>query len=75
LPSKTRLALTRFETLLGFVDDINAAFTAHDLAIPVPVLQGTQRISDLHGQLLLSGRETLPKNLIPCERDGGRNWD
>ena len=75
--NKENSALTRFEAFLGLVDDIDAAFAANDLAIAVPVLQGTQRISDLHGQLLLSGAGlTLRRKSVPRSAgDGGRNWD
>ena len=34
-----RLALTGFETALRLVDDVNAAFTAHDTTVAVTLLQ------------------------------------
>jgi hypothetical protein len=33
------LALTGFETALRLVDDVNAAFTAHDTTVAVTLLQ------------------------------------
>jgi hypothetical protein len=41
-------ALTCLEFLLGLVDDIDAAFAAHDLTITVALLERPERILDLH---------------------------
>jgi hypothetical protein len=42
-------ALAGFEPGLRFVDHINAAFTAYNAAITVPVLERAERVLDLHG--------------------------
>ena len=42
-------ALTCLEPTLGLVDDVHAAFAAHDPTITVPVLQRAERVLDLHG--------------------------
>ena len=43
-----RLALARFEAWLGFVDNIDAAFAAHNAAIAVAALEGAKRVLDFH---------------------------
>ena len=42
------LALTGLKAALGLVDHVNAAFAAHDAAIPVPVLQRAERVANFH---------------------------
>jgi len=43
------LTLARLEAGVGLVDDVDAAFPAHDPAILVPLLGGFERIHNLHG--------------------------
>ena len=47
--SKAQLALTRLETRIGFVDNINPAFAADELVITVALGQRFQRVTNLHG--------------------------
>ena len=42
------LALAGLEPALGLVDDIDAAFAAHDPTVAMPIFQGPQRVSALH---------------------------
>jgi hypothetical protein len=56
------LTLTRFETLLGFVDHINTALAAHYAAIAVTRLQRAERVFNLHRSSPLTRR---------CVRLGG----
>ena len=42
------LALAGLEALLRLVDHVDAAFTAHDLAIAVTLLERAERVTDLH---------------------------
>jgi len=48
-------ALTRFETRMGFVDDVNAAFTTDNTAIAMTRLQGAKRVLDFHSLSPISG--------------------
>ncbi len=50
------LTLAGFETWLCLVDYIDAALTAHDAAIAVTALERAERVTDLHGLLLISRR-------------------
>ena len=43
-------ALAGFEPTLRFVDHVNAAFSAHNTAVAVPVLERAERIANLHGR-------------------------
>jgi len=45
---RSGLALTCLEATLGFIDDVYAAFAAHDTAIAVPALQRAERVADFH---------------------------
>jgi hypothetical protein len=47
-----RSTLTGFEPTLCLVDDVDAAFAAHDTAVAMPVLERAERVLDLHGLLL-----------------------
>jgi hypothetical protein len=42
------LALTRFETRIGLVDDVNPALAAHQLVVAVALDQGLERIANFH---------------------------
>jgi hypothetical protein len=42
-------ALLCFEAWVGLVDDVNAALTAHDLAVTVARLERFERRADFHG--------------------------
>ncbi len=52
---KCGLALAGFEPALRLVDDVDTAFTAHDTAITMPVLERPKRVPNLHGSLLVRG--------------------
>jgi hypothetical protein len=41
-------ALAGFIALLGFVDDVNAAFAAHELIVAMTTTQRFQGVADLH---------------------------
>ena len=73
------LALARFEPALRLIDDVNAALAAHNPAITVPVLQRTERVSNLHWSLsLMSRRMTRLLLRFAATRGGdhgGRYWD
>jgi len=43
------LRLLGFEARISFVDDVHAAFAAHDFAIAVTRFQSFKRGSDFHG--------------------------
>jgi hypothetical protein len=43
------LALAGFETPMGRIDDVDAAFAPHDAIIAVATTQRFQRITDFHG--------------------------
>lgn len=59
-------ALTGFVALLGLVDHVDPALTAHNLTVAVTRLQRTQRVFDLHGHLHIAA--TCALNLVPsCE--------
>jgi hypothetical protein len=40
--------LARFETRIGFIDNVETAFATDDLAVAVTVSQGFQRTTDFH---------------------------
>src|SRR6185436_19105426 len=42
-------ALAGLEARVGLVDDVDAAFAAHDAAVLVAQLHGLERMADLHG--------------------------
>jgi hypothetical protein len=42
-------ALTRLEAPIGFVDHINASFTAYNAAITMALFRGLERVQDFHG--------------------------
>ena len=42
--------LTGFEPALRLVDHVDAAFSAHNTAVAVPVLERAERIANLHGR-------------------------
>jgi len=50
------LALARLETAVRLVDDIDAAFAAHDAIIAMAAAQGFQRITDFHGAIPRKGQ-------------------
>ena len=45
---KGRLALPRLVARLRLVDDVDAAFAAHEAVVAMAVAQGFQRITDFH---------------------------
>jgi hypothetical protein len=58
--------LANLATGLGFVDDINAAATAYDLAIPVAYFKRFQRVNDFHRlSILIRIRKMKPDNNGP----------
>ena len=57
-------ALTGLETRVGLVDDVDAAFAAHDLAIAVAALERAERIANLHrSSPIAAHREVAPWKL------------
>ena len=67
--------MTRFKPRLGFVDHIDPAFAAHDTTVAVTLLKRAERVSDLHGPLLISRRDM--RHWLNCTLtgvDGGRYW-
>ena len=77
------LTLTRFEPALRFVDHVNSAFTTHDAAVAVALLQRAGEFLTFIGLLLQSRRVTAP---VPSAQGhcsnrpfgllhGGRYWD
>ncbi len=44
------LALTGFETAIGFVDHIHAAPAANDAAVAMATFEGFERVADFHGK-------------------------
>src|SRR5437899_3216077 len=69
LPSRTlRSALAGLEARVGLVDDVDAAFAAHDAAVLVARLHGLQRMADLHG----SSRQKAPAAPGGISKAGGK---
>ena len=74
-------ALTGLETRVGLVDDVDAAFAAHDLAIAVAALERAERIANLHRSSPIAAHasralETKCPRLSPGGvNNGGRYWD
>ena len=69
------LSLTRFEPRLRLVYHVYSAFTTHDAAVAVTLLKRAERVSDLHGPLLISRRDM--RHWLNCTLtgvDGGRYW-
>jgi hypothetical protein len=57
---RVRSALTGFVPTLRLVDHVDAAFTAHNAAVAMAVLQRTKRVLDLHRvSPLIAARERL----------------
>ena len=54
------LALAGFEPALRLIDNVDAAFPAHNTAVAVPILERAERIANLHGRLLMLWREQAP---------------
>jgi hypothetical protein len=48
--------LLGFEAWVDFVDDVNPAFTAHDLARSMACFQGFDRAFDFHGRIPLAAQ-------------------
>jgi hypothetical protein len=45
------LALAGFEAALRLIDDVNAAFAAHDPVVPVTAAKRFQGIANFHGAI------------------------
>ena len=69
--------LTSLEATLRLVDHIDAAFTAHDLAIAVTLLERAERVTDLHMVFSYIAARVRLEILVPPKerRNGGRYWD
>ena len=50
-PGDSALTLPGLETLVAFVDDVDAATPAHDAAASLAVFRRFQRIPDFHGRV------------------------
>jgi|TARA_R110000772_G_scaffold141099_1_gene250317 hypothetical protein len=46
--STAESALTRLETAVGFVDNVNASFAAYHATIAMTLLRGLERVQDFH---------------------------
>ena len=80
-------ALTCFVLLLGLVDHIDPALTAHHAAVAVTLFERAKRVPDLHGPLLSSRRVAAPwvdgnaalrrrvQILLPLKEHGEQYWD
>ena len=61
-----RLALTGFVTALRLVNDVYAAFTAHDTAVAVTLLERAERVFDLHDlSPIKRGASVAPLQVVP----------
>ena len=67
------LALTGLVALLRLVDHIDAAFTAHNLAIAVTRLQRAERVRNFHRPSPVRGASAPIENNVPLCR-GGEWW-
>jgi hypothetical protein len=65
------LALAGLEPGLRLVDDIDAALAAHHAAIAVAQLERAERVSNLHGFLLLFAALVDCAFLLRCDPDKG----
>ena len=63
---KRHSALTGLVALLRLVDHIDAAFTAHDLAIAMTLLERAERVCNLHRCSPCRGAVRLFKTTCPC---------
>jgi hypothetical protein len=54
------LTLTRLETGIGLVDDIDAALATDDLVVAVALHQTLERIADFHVNTYRAGFRTRP---------------
>jgi hypothetical protein len=58
---RTDSALTRLESAIRFVDHIGAPATADHAVVAVAILEGLQRVTNLHGDGLCVGELRAPR--------------
>ena len=73
-------ALAGFEPALRLVDNVDAAFPAHNTAVAVPILERAERIANLHGRSPhVVARVNAGVTGSPSKQAGlsygGRYWD
>lgn len=56
IEGNAELALACLETRVGFVNDVQASFAAHKLAVAVTLFQGFKRTTDFHHSSLIKIR-------------------